>query len=106
MKEKKTLKEMVETGKKWCVEHKTEISVFGPVLISGAVELIKVAAKRKNLNEERYLKERYVYERTQDIGRYYELRRKIRSFEWRQIDERKSEGETLGSILRDMNLLK
>lgn len=88
----------------WCSDHKEQIVVFGPVIIGGVVEVIKIAAKRGNVNEEKNLKERYIYDRSQ--GHYYELKRKPKSSEWIQIDQRKSEGEHLGNILRDMRLLK
>lgn len=115
MKEKKTLKEWFENKKEkakeklhgvvqWGSKHKAEIVVFGPVLITGAVEIIKTATKKQNLNEERRLKDNYIYDRS--MGHYYELKHKLSSSEWLQIEERKGEGESLGRILKDMNVLK
>lgn len=101
---KKKAKEKFDDVKKWCGEHKSEIVVFGPVLITGAVEIIKTVSKRKNLDDEKALKDNYIYDRS--MGHYYELKRKLKSSEWLQIEERKAEGETLGSILQDMRVLK
>lgn len=92
--------------KQWCRDHKAELVVFGPVLISSGIEIIKIAAKKSTVNEEKRLKENYVYDRSMGIGHYYELRRKLRSSEWLQIEQRKLEGETLGEILTDMRVLK
>lgn len=90
--------------KDWCGKHKEQIVVFGPVIISGLVEITKVMVRRGNVKEEKHLKENYIYDRPQ--GHYYELRRKLKSSEWIQIEERKAEGESLGVILRDMRVLK
>ena len=88
----------------WCGDHKAELVVFGPPMISGAIEIIKIAARRKNVSEERRLKDNYIYDRSN--GHYYEVKRKLKSSEWLQIDERKEHGERLGAILLDMNVLK
>lgn len=115
MEEKKTLQERLEDAKlemkwryqlarEWCSKHKAEIVVFGPVIISGVVEVIKITTKKHNVNEEKRLKDNYIYDRSQ--GHYYELRRKLKSSEWLLIDQRKREGESLGQILQDMRVLK
>lgn len=90
--------------KLWCSEHKAELAVFGPPVIAAIVELVKTVAKRSTVNEERHLKENYIYDRS--MGHYYELRRKLKSSEWLQIEQRKREGESLGEILQDMRVLK
>jgi hypothetical protein len=91
-------------AKEWRKNHKAEIITLTPVLISAAVELIKIAAKRGTINEERHLKDNYVYDRS--AGHYLEVRRKPKSSEWLMIDQRRREGEVLGDILQDMRLLK
>lgn len=116
MEEKVTLRERIESlkngtkqkfedVKQWCKEHQNEALVLAPVVISGTIEVFKIVMKRKNLSEERSLKENFIYDRS--MGHYYELRRKLKSSEWIQIEKRKLEGrETLGEILQDMNVLK
>lgn len=115
MEEKKTLKEWFEEKSEWaklkaqvavdwCKEHKEAIIVFGPVIMGGVIEIAKISTKRHTVNEEKALKERYIYDRL--TGHYYELRRKPKSSEWLQIEQRKQNGETLGWILNDMRLLK
>lgn len=85
-------------------DHKKEIITLTPVIIGAVVEFAKIAAQKSTIKEERHLKDDYVYDRS--MGHYYELRRKLRSSEWVQIDQRKSEGENLGNILQDMGVLK
>lgn len=115
MHEKKTLKERigdfsdlakskVQNATDWCKNHKEVIVVFGPVIISGVLEFIKISAKKSSVKEEKMLKDRYIYDRSQ--GHYYEIIRKPKSSEWIQIDQRKQNGEALGCILDDMGLLK
>lgn len=88
----------------WCKDHKEAIVVFGPVIMGGIVEIAKISTKRHTVSEEKALKERYIYDRSN--GHYYELKRQPKSSEWIQIDQRKQNGETLGCILDDMGLLK
>lgn len=89
---------------KWCEDHKETIIVFGPVFAGVFVEIVKISTRRHTVNEEKKLKERYIYDRS--TGHYYELKRQPRSSEWLQIEQRKLNGETLGMILNDMRLLK
>lgn len=92
--------------KAWCTNHQAEITVFGPVVISAAVELIKIASKSHIVNKEKCLKEKYIYDRNNGMGHYFELRRKLKSSEWVNIEKRKSAGEPLWQILQDMKVLK
>lgn len=115
MEEKKTLKQWLEEkseqakrkamdGVEWCKTHKETIIVFGPVVAGSLIELLKINNKRRTVNEEKALKDRYIYDRSS--GHYYELKRKPKNSELLQIDQRKQEGESLGWILNDMRLLK
>lgn len=115
MEEKKTFKEWLDEKSdmakwklhcavEWCKEHKETVIVFGPVILGGIIEIIKISNKRHVVNEEKALKERYIYDRS--TGHYYELKRQPKSREWLMIEQRKRNGETLGWILNDMRLLK
>jgi len=101
---KQRTKEKIELTCDWCKRHKETLVVLIPVVVSGTVELVKVVAKSKNQKEERVLKENFIYDRQH--GHYYELKRAPKSSEWRMIDMRKGEGESLGDILADMRILK
>lgn len=93
-------------AKKWAADHKEEIAIYGPLLINGAVEIVKIVMKKKIVNEEKHLKENYIYERSGNLGHYYEIQRKLSASEWLQVEERKDHGESLASILLDMRVLK
>lgn len=105
--EKPTLKERAKTGfqkvRDWGSKHKESIIVFGPILISSAVELVKILKRDKTVKEDRRLKENYIYDRS--AGHYYELKRKPTNKEWMMIDEGRK-NENLGMVLNDMELLK
>lgn len=97
-------KEKLRKAGEWCNEHREVVIACAPVVIGGVIEVIKISARRSNVNTEKDLKEKYIYDRSQ--GHYYELKRKLKSSEWITIEERKNNGEPLGVILRDMRVLK
>lgn len=101
---KRDLKEKTNNVLEWCGQHKEEIVIFVPVVTSGVFKIVKMHSRKTALEDERYLKERYVYDRS--AGHYYETRRKIKSSEWAIIDDRRKNGESLGEILQSMRLLK
>lgn len=96
-------KEKIHNGVEWCKNNKEVICVFGPALIGGAIEICKIVAKRSTVNDEKKLKERYIYDRS--CGHYWEMSREPSKYEWLQIDQRKTNGESLGEILYDMKLM-
>ena len=116
MEEKKTLKEMLDEAKTavkdrwyrtcdWCRANQEIVALTVPVAVGGAFELAKAIVKTKQTNDEKALKERYIYDRSN--GHYYECRRKVKNKEWAEIDARHSlTGEGIGEILQDMRLLK
>ena len=88
----------------WCRYNKEAIVIFGPCIIGGIIEIVKIVTKKGTVNEQKRLKDLYIYDHS--TGHYYELKRKLKSSEWITIDERKRQGTPLGIILMDMKLLK
>lgn len=113
---KKTFKEKlddVKTGIKdryyrvsdWCRANQEVVVLTVPIAVGGAFELAKTIVKTKSTSDEKALKERYIYDRSN--GHYYECRRKVKNKEWAEIDARHAlTGESVGTILQDMRLLK
>lgn len=97
-------KEKYEKAKEWVKENQQLVIVLGPVVAGGIVEMIKIGTRRRTVNEERALKERFVYDRSG--GHYYELKRQPKQSEWLMIEQRRNNGESLGEILQSMRLLK
>ena len=113
MEEKKTFRDRVDELKTeaknkwyrtcdWCRDNREVLIMTIPIAVGGAFELL---AKEKSTKDEKYLKERYIYDRSN--GHYYETRRKVKNREWVEIDARHAiSGEPIGDILQDMRLLK
>ena len=88
----------------WFNRNKEVILTLAPALVGGAVAIIKVAGKQHNLHKEEELKDLYCYDRS--LGHYWALRRELSNKEWLEIDSRKNNGEKLGDILKELNVLK
>ena len=103
-KAKEAMLSAVSSTKKWCSENKEIVIALGPSMIGFGVELIKMAVKKGYLNEERRLKNNYIYDR--DHGHFYELCRKPSSSEWITIDHGRDLDIPLNVILSNLDLLK
>lgn len=94
--------------KSWVKRNPEEAAVVIPAacgLILKLTKMVLVSRKKDmQLEEERELKENYCYDRA--LGHYWQLRRALTNREWREIEERKEAGETLGAILESMRVLK
>ena len=92
---------------KWLSDNKETIAVVVPVVIagvSGSTKIVKGISKHVALNKEKQLKERFVYDRS--LGKYLELKKPLSNSQLKTILDRKENGEKLGVILQNMNLLK
>lgn len=92
---------------KWLGDNKETIAVVAPVVIasvSGSTKIVKGISKHVALNKEKQLKERFVYDRS--LGKYLELKKPLSNSQLKTILDRKENGEKLGVILQNMNLLK
>ena len=102
------VKEAVYTAayntKVWCSENKEIVVALGPSMIGLTVELIKMSVKKGYLNEEKRLKNNYIYDR--DHGHFYELRRKPTNKEWIAIDQAKDLQAPLSVVLSELGLLR
>ena len=91
----------------WTLDNREETAVIisvGTVLIGGAFKTAKSINRRVCLDKEQRFKELHVYDRS--LGIYHELKHKLRPAEIQQIDIRRSQGESLAHILKDMKLIK
>lgn len=92
---------------KWIGDNKETIAVVAPVVIagvSGSTKIVKGISKHAALNKEKQLKERFIYDRS--LGKYLELKKPLNNSQLKTILDRKENGEKLGVILQNMNLLK
>lgn len=96
-------KQKFDAAKEWCVENKEITAAAISALIGGTFEIIKIASKADAREEEKELKELYIYDRS--MGHYWKLRRKLTNAEYREIERRRQDGESIGEILESMRVL-
>lgn len=92
-----------QKAKTWVYEHKDEIMTYGPVVVGGIAAGAKMLSKHAALAKEQNLKDLYCYDRS--LGHYWKLRRELTNAEWLEIDKRKNNGEKLGDILDELEVL-
>lgn len=84
--------------------NKEAIVVIAPIAL-GAVRMVtRTINKGLDVHEEQKLKDNRVYDRS--VGQYWETKRKIKTSERLELEERKANGEKTGQILKSMGLLK
>ncbi len=91
----------------WCRVHKDELIVGGTVFTSlagVAVKWNRGRQKLKQVEQEQFNKDRYVYDRS--LGMYLKLKRPLGNNDYVLINQRKQQGEKLSNILASMNLLE
>ena len=77
--------------------------VVVPFAVPIAERMIRNVRADVRLNEQRYLKERYLYDRKG--GGYYHTKRKLRNSDLAEVNRRRRNGEHMDEILRDMRLI-
>lgn len=92
----------------WMKENK---EITAGILIPVGITVIKTVSgiaksvdRKIDLKKEQDLKDLYIYDRS--LGYYHELNRKLKPSEALEIDQRRSNGETMAQILASMKLLK
>ena len=90
-------------AKEFWNENKREIVTIAPIAGSLLLVMLKQARVDHNHAKEQDLKDLYIYDRS--AGHYWPLRRKLKSYEWVEIDSRRANGERLYDILLDMRVL-
>lgn len=97
----KLMRKKAEAGA-WIKDHKKEILVWGPLVVTSSLEIVKILAKKGNIQAEKDLKDLYIYD--SKFRHYNQLIRKPTASELRQIDNRMNDGEIMSDILADMGL--
>lgn len=101
---KRSVRDKYDRIRDWCRDHKDEIMILGPVILSAVTTIVKIGGKHVNLHKEQNLKDLYCYDRS--LGHYWALRRELTNKEWLEIDARKKNGERLADILAELKVLK
>lgn len=101
---KRKAKEKFEVAKGWCIYHQEDLLVYIPIGLAGVAGICKYVGRARRLNQEQKLKDLYIYDRS--MGRYVELRRKLRQKDLVEISRRRKNGERLTDILVAMKLVR
>lgn len=88
----------------WMAEHKELTATMIPIFLGLGSGIVKTVSQKMKRNEERELKEEYIYDRR--AGHYVRVRRQPTNSEWILIDRRYQSGDNYTDILNDMRLLK
>lgn len=87
----------------WCKHNPAQAAAITVTLIKGGQMMKKSNTKKKQLQEQRELKDCYIYDpRTRH---YVKARRPLTNNEWLEFDQRRLTGEPVSMILNDMRLL-
>ena len=91
----------------WWVKNNPEtagvLATVGTAVIGGAVKVGKSLVRTYNLRQEKYNKDRYIYDRS--LGMYLHTRRPLRNQDFVIINSRRKNGERLADILTSMRIL-
>lgn len=101
---KEKRRQRIRNAGEWIGEHKTEICIFGPVVIGLLTTSVKGVVKINTTKKEQMFRDKYCYDPS--LGHYWKLKRPLSSREWVTVDRRKQMGERLSDILVDLNVLK
>lgn len=101
---KEKVSKKLQDGKTFVMNNKETIMAATPIVIGGLATATKMLNKRRNIREQKELKNLYCYDRS--LGHYWKLRRELSNKEWLEIDARKKNGERLSDILAEMRVLK
>lgn len=85
-------------------EYKGAIIVGTPLVLGIGKKMINHALRTHRLNLEERNRYKHVYDPS--LGMYYETRRKLTNKDKLTIDRRHKNGESIGSILEDLGILK
>lgn len=97
------LKVKYESARDWCIRNKQMVVTAAPLVFGGILEIIRIAGRKANIDDEKELKNLYIYDRS--MGHYWRLRRELTNGEYLEIEKRRSEGESMGEILESMRVL-
>lgn len=94
--------------KVWIETHPEYVLMFGPMVLGAGMSLVggttKFIRKQAGLKKQKDLKELYVYDPS--LGHYWRLKRKLNNSDWVKIEQRRQDGQALGTILNDLKVLK
>lgn len=98
-------KKTVESAKRWAGENPQAVATIVVGVAATGMRVAKNASKKNVIRQEQHWKDTHIYDHS--LGRYVELRRKLRSDEYaRVLDRKETSGKSLSVVLDEMGFLK
>lgn len=89
----------------YCKEHPEAVVGFVVGVAGAGIKIAKSQARANQIKQEQHWKDTHIYDHS--LGRYVELRRKLKSDEYARVLERKeTTGKSLSVVLAEMGFLK
>ena len=100
-----TSKKMADYVKNWCEENPQAVTGIFLAAAAAGIKVAKSSVRARQIKQEQYWKDTHIYDHS--LGRYVELRRKLRSDEYaRVLDRKETTGKSLSVVLDEMGFLK
>lgn len=104
-KAEETSQKVKKAAVKWCAENPEAVTTIVVGTAVGCIKIGKNMARNQAVKREQDWKDTHIYDHS--IGRYVELRRKLKSSEYAKVLERKERsGKSISVVLAEMGLLK
>lgn len=100
-----TSKKVAGSVKRWAGENPEAAATIVIGVVGTGMKIARDTAKRNAVKQEQHWKDTHIYDHS--LGRYVELRRKLRSDEYaRVLDRKETSGKSLSVVLDEMGFLK
>lgn len=91
--------------KNWCAANPEAVAGIVVAAAGAGIKIAKTSARTRKVKQEQYWKDTHIYDHS--LGRYVELRRKLKSDEYARIlDRKETTGKSLSVVLDEMGFLK
>lgn len=100
-----TSKKVVNSVENWCANNPEAVTGLVIAAAGAGFKIAKSSARSRAIKQEQDWKDRHIYDHS--LGRYVELRRKLKSNEYAQVLDRKERtGKSLSVVLDEMGFLR
>lgn len=100
-----TSRKVVGSVKRWAGENPQAVATIVVGVAATGMKVAKNASKKNVIRQEQHWRDTHIYDHS--LGRYVELRRKLKSDEYAKVLHRKeTSGKSLSVVLDEMGFLK
>lgn len=100
-----TSERVANSVKNWCAANPEAVTGLVVTAAAAGIKIAKSSARTRSIKQEQNWKDTHIYDHS--LGRYVELRRKLKSDEYARIlDRKETTGKSLSVVLDEMGFLK